>query len=763
MKKELFVENILQITIVEDNPSDADLLVRRLEKDGFKFKWERVENEKEYLFSLQAGCHLVLSDWSLPSFSGLHALQLNKKYAPDTPFIIISGNIGEEAAVEAMRQGASDYIFKDRPERLGQAIHGALEKKRLLDQRKIDLIELKETQSYLDNLLNYANAPIIVWDANQKITRFNHAIERLTGYHFEEVVGKSYEFLFLPENREASFVLINQFLTGNHWEGIEIPIVDYEGKIKIVLWNFANIYEHGSDRIIATIAQGQDITERKHTEELIATQNKQLRMLYEASQRLNQTLNLKDIYQTVCDFIFSVIPNDGFYISAFDQVSQLITCRACWMENKWLEVDSFPPIPLEAEGKGTQSLVIRSGKPLLINDYQLRQKTTKTIYYVNSETNEVEKEKPSDEELTRSAMIVPLKISGCVTGVIQVMSCRLNAFTEDQMKLLEALSLHIASAEQNALLFNKVQEDLKERVRAEEILHHAHIELESLLTETEKSRGTLQYMFEEKRASEEKIRQINKNLEHRIAERTADLEFANKELENFTQSVSHDLRAPIRALEGYTTLLLSDYRGKLDEEGQNCLERIRDSSILMDRLVNGLYELTRISSLKLSRQAVDLGLIAHQIFEELKKHNPNRLVELELSGNLATNADFVLMRLVLENLMSNAYKFSCQRKKAIIEFGVLTIKDECVYFLRDNGIGFDMLKAQKLFSPFQRFHDVMEYEGTGIGLSIVERIITRHGGRIWCDSEVGQGAIFYFTLEAKKNTAPKKSSTKSQQ
>jgi len=221
------------------------------------------------------------------------------------------------------------------------------------------------------------------------------------------------------------------------------------------------------------LEQKQLRDERKQSDELIRQQTEQLGLLYEASQRLNRTLDLDEINRVICDFMSVNAPNDGFIISAFDPETQLITCLAFWMENKWLDVSSFPPIPLEEEGKGTQSIVIRTGQSMLLNDYQAQVKTAQTSYYVNDETSEIVNEVPPDEDITRSALIVPLKSGGAVNGVIQVMSYRLNAYTENQLKLLEALALHIASAEQNARLYAQVQTELNERKQAEEALRNS--------------------------------------------------------------------------------------------------------------------------------------------------------------------------------------------------------------------------------------------------------------------------------------------------
>ncbi len=235
-----------------------------------------------------------------------------------------------------------------------------------------------------------------------------------------------------------------------------------------------NRYSERDVNFLASIAtQVAIVVEHKQTEELFRQQSEQLRLLYETSQRINRTLDLHEIYQAICDFMSTIAVNDCLAISSFDSETQLITCRAYWMENSWLDVSPFPPLRLEEEGKGTQSIAIRTGQSRLVNDFQALMKTAQSNYFVNDETNEVTQESPPEEYVTRSALIVPLKSGEIVTGVIQVMSYRLNAYTENQLKLLEALALHIASAEQNALLYAELQNELNERQLVEKSLRES--------------------------------------------------------------------------------------------------------------------------------------------------------------------------------------------------------------------------------------------------------------------------------------------------
>jgi hypothetical protein len=227
----------------------------------------------------------------------------------------------------------------------------------------------------------------------------------------------------------------------------------------------------------------------------------------------------------------------------------------------------------------------------------------------------------------------------------------------------------------------------------------------------------------------------------------AALESANKELESFSYSVSHDLRAPLRAISGFTEIVLSDEAQKLDEEGKEHLLRVQNACWRMGQLIDDLLNLARVSRGEIVRQNVDLGDLAKSILDDLQKANPGRHIKVSVAADLNVNADPKLMQIALENLLSNAWKFTSRQEDATIEIGTKIQEDQQVYYIRDNGAGFDMNYASKLFGAFQRLHSNDDYPGTGIGLATVQRIISRHGGRIWAESAVGKGATFLFTLQ----------------
>jgi PAS domain S-box-containing protein len=248
--------------------------------------------------------------------------------------------------------------------------------------------------------------------------------------------------------------------------------------------------------------------------------------------------------------------------------------------------------------------------------------------------------------------------------------------------------------------------------------------------------------------AEYEINQLNSELEQRVRERTVELEAVNKELESFAYSVSHDFRAPLRALDGFSVSLTEKYHDQLDDQGLHYLNRIRNAAIYMSNLVDDLLKLSRITRTELQNEWTDLSKLAVETLAAMQENEPDRKVEISITSGLSTKGDPHLLQIVLNNLLGNAWKFSSQEAQAKIEVGRTVIDGEEAFFVRDNGVGFNMAYADKLFGAFQRLHGVNEFPGTGIGLATVQRIINRHGGRVWANSEIGKGATFYFTLPA---------------
>ena len=259
-------------------------------------------------------------------------------------------------------------------------------------------------------------------------------------------------------------------------------------------------------------------------------------------------------------------------------------------------------------------------------------------------------------------------------------------------------------------------------------------------------RGDRKQAEEARRAAEERIKQLNLVLEERVRQRTFQLRASNKELESFAYAVSHDLRSPLRNIEGFSKMLEKELSDALDQRGNEFLQIILAEARRMSHLIDDLLRLSMVTRSEMHVESVDLSGMARGIVARLGQGELGRRVDVVIADDLKADGDSGLLRQMLENLLGNAWKFTGSRPGAEVEFGTEEQEGRAVYFVRDNGVGFDMTQAKRLFKPFQRLHTANEFPGSGVGLSTVRRIVGRHGGRVWAESEVDRGATFHFTL-----------------
>jgi len=415
-------------------------------------------------------------------------------------------------------------------------------------------------------------------------------------------------------------------------------------------------------------------------------ESRAFRALLEIGAAIGGVLDPAQVGQLVVDRAGSLLEADAAHLWIWRPDQEALRCIA---RSDACVLDDSPGIPL---GESIIGQAFRTHQPVVVDEYQTWEFSMPAIASSG----------------VQSSVGVPLLMNDRPVGCLVVHNYERRPFDGPQVQLLTLFAAQVAGALEAARLYEESQQ---RRAEAE--------------------------------AAREQIRALNAELERRVYERTAELEAANRELEAFSYSVSHDLRAPLRSMDGFCQVLLEDYGEALDDEARGYLRRVRAASQRMAQLIDDLLKLSRITRTEMRREPVDLSRLARTIADDLRSGQPDRKAQFHIAQGLLANGDPRLLRVVLDNLLSNAWKFTSKHATACIEFGAC---DGRTFFVRDDGAGFDMAYTDKLFGPFQRLHGMTEFEGTGIGLATVQRIINRHGGRAWAEGEVEHGACFYFSL-----------------
>jgi PAS domain S-box-containing protein len=510
MEEKLNTGMFLNILSLEDSARDFEIICEQLNDAGYSLNIVRVEDESGFLSSLQNNRYdIILADFKLPGFDAVGALKLYREICPDVPFIVVSGAIGEETAIELIKLGAVDYVLKDRLVRLPFVIKRAISDAKEKESLRLAEAALRESEQNYRILADSGSALIRVANSVRLCSYFNSVWFEFTGRTFEQESGYGWKKGIHPDDAK-------------HYDEISL---------------------------------------------------------------------------------------DAF--SRRDKFSVEYRLRRCDGEYRWIQDDGCPRYNSTGEFIGY--------------------------------------------------------ISHCLD------------ITERKQEQLE-------------------------------------------------------------------IQALNLELEQRVAQRTAQLESANKEMESFSYSISHDLRAPLRGINGFAQILLEDYASKLDDEGKKHCSRIMDSAIKMGQLIDNLLAFSRLSLADIDKSHLDMKKLIYSVFSEIADAKSQEHISLNVDELSDTYADSALIKQVWVNLLSNAVKYSSKREKGIITVSSGKENGMCIYCVKDNGVGFDMNNADKLFGVFQRLHSAKNFEGTGIGLAIVKRIVQRHGGEVWAESEVDKGATFYFSL-----------------
>ncbi|NTU82414.1 MAG: PAS domain S-box protein [Chloroflexales bacterium] len=582
---------------------------------------------------------------------------------------------------------------------------GALAMLTDITERKRAEEALQRSERALKLFVEHAPAAIAMF--NRTMTYIAASQRFLADYRLtdQHIIGRSHYEIF-PEIPQRWKDIHQRCLAGAVETAEEDPFPREDGTLDWVRWEIHPWYERPAE-IGGLILFSEVVTARKQAEIAINRSAERLRVLADASHAFAE---VGAEYQVLLDQVGRTITNvlgEGCSIRLLsdDEVwLELVGLYDVEHEATELMRTVLGAAPLRVDEPSLATRIFHSVQPLLIPIVDLEQirAATKPEYW-----------SLVDRLCIHSMIVVPMRVQGRAIGVLIMYRHRREqpSFDEHDLSLAQDLADRAALAISNARLLAKVQLDLAERARVED-----------------------------------EIRRLNDELEQRVAERTVELTAANKELEAFSYSVSHDLRAPLRGIDGFSRILIEDYSAELPDEARRYLDLVREGAQQMGQLIDDLLAFSRLSRQPLARRPVALAQLVRQCIEELRGEQAGRQITLSVGDLPGCQADPTLLKQVWINLIANALKYTRRRERAVIEIGCREQDGEPVYWIKDNGVGFDMRYSSKLFGVFQRMHRAEDYEGTGVGLAIVQRIIHRHGGRIWAEAEVDRGALFSFTL-----------------
>ena len=621
-----------------------------------------------------------------------------------------------------------------------------------------DITERKQVESAaarLAAIVEFSDDAIVGKDLQGIITSWNSGAQRTFGFTADEMVGQPITRLIPPARQQEETEILGHIQRGESVQHFDTERVRKDGSLVPISVTVSPIKD-STGRIIGASKVARDITERKRAERALREQEARLLLFAEHSPAA---------------------------IAMFDRDMKYMVVSRRWMEGYHLGDQSvigrshyevFPEVPqrwIEIHRRCLAGAVEKCDE----EPFPRADGTTNWIHWevrpwhqadgsiggIVIFSEDISERKQAEEARRASEARYRMLFDYAPDGIVIVDSkgyyldanpsiCRTLGYTRDEFIGLNASDVvapaeipHIGQALD--VIENKSDYQREWQFRRKDGSVFA---VDTVATATPD--GNLLAMIRditERKQTEEKIHQLNSELEQRVIERTAQLEAANKELEAFSYSVSHDLRAPLRAVDGFSQAVLEDYGPQLPEEGRQDLLTIRNGAQKMGRLIDDLLTFSRLSRLPLSKSAVDTGKLVRGVLGELNYKQKRRQIDVRIAELTPCQADPALLKQVWVNLLSNALKYTGKREAAVIEIGCAQEKGQNVFFVRDNGTGFDMQYAHKLFGVFQRLHRMEDYEGTGVGLAIVQRVIHRHGGRVWAESSVNCGATFYFTLE----------------
>ena len=660
----------------------------------------------------------------------------------------------EGELIHSRRDGAQIVVASrqvlDREERGEPTV--ALEINSDITERKRAEEALRRASAYNRRLLEASLDPLVTIGPDGKITDVNEATEAATGYPRAELIGKDFADYFT--NPQAAREGYERVFREGFVRDYALEIRHRDGHTIPVLYNAA-IYRDEAGGVAGVIAAARDITARKRAEEALRRASAYNRRLLEAS----------------LDPLVTIGP-DG----KITDVNEATEAATGYPRAELIGKDFADYFTEPEEAREGYQRVFREG---LVRDYPLEirhrdGRVTPVVYNASvyrdeagqvigvfAAARDITAQKRAEAELRQQSHLIDLAHDAIFIRGRDGTIRSWNRGAEQMYGWSGEEALGHISHDLLGTRFPVSLAELEDRLARDgswegELIHSrrdgAQIVVASRQVLDREERGEPTVVLEmnsditERKRADDELRRLKGELEERVVMRTAQLEAANKELESFAYSVSHDLRAPLRAIDGFCQILMTEHAPGLDGEPRRYLQRVSENTRKMGRLIDELLHFSRLGRQAMTRQPVAMADLVRQCLEELQGEREGREVEVILGELPPCRADAALLKQVWLNLLANALKFTRSRAEARIEAGSFARDGETVYFVRDNGVGFDMAYADKLFGVFQRLHRQEDYEGTGVGLALVQRIIHRHGGRVWAEAGPDRGAAFFFTL-----------------
>ncbi|MBU2492401.1 MAG: PAS domain S-box protein [Bacteroidetes bacterium] len=678
-------------------------------------------------------------------------------------WIVVSDNLISNLGVSPLLQTYKGWFFVFVTALLLYFILKKLISRLIIQNNELKVIEkeLQEKSSMLNYILDNVPQSIFWKDINSTYLGCNEVFSKFAGLNSpDEIIGKTDFDLPWPKGEADNYVKDDKEVIGNNTikRNIEEPLQTAEGKRLII--NTTKIPLHDSnDNVIGVLGVFDDITDRKHKEEALIESEIRYRMLFESNPHPmwvydTETFNILAVNDAAIDkygytkeeFLKLTIKD----IRPEDDINQLIDFVAVRDEKK---IDS-----------GIWKHILKNGKTIHVEIYSHKidfENKKARLVLANDVTERIAAEEAlKNSELRHRSTLENMdegyQIIGFDWRYIYVNDSVCRQAKKSRKELIGYTMPEAFPGIEKTKMFSMLKNCMKQRTSAI---------IENEFKYYDGSSGWFQLSIQpvpegifilslditERKEAENQILKLNAELERRVKERTKQLEDINKELEAFTYSVSHDLRSPLRAIDGFSKILLEDYSQLFDEEGKRLLSVIRNNTSQMDLLITDLLSLSRVAKTHFKMSVVNMKEMAISVFEEILSHKQKDRFKINITELPEICGDDSLLRQVWYNLISNAVKYSSPKENSEIEVSYITQKDYITYYIKDNGVGFNPDYTHKLFGVFQRLHSASEFEGTGVGLAIVERIINRHKGKVWGEGKLNGGAVFYFSLPIEEN------------